>query len=135
MEDIEILRESLKKLKVGRYIVIDNIPCKIVNIDTSAPGKHGHSKMRVTAIGVFGGQKKTLLKSSDEDVEIPIVKKKRAQVISVSSDTVQLMDSATYEIYALPIPDELKEKLNSDTELEIIEIMGQKKISRTAGSE
>ncbi|EQD40574.1 translation initiation factor IF-5A, partial [mine drainage metagenome] len=43
---------SMKEIKVGRYIIIDGIPCKVVNIDVSSPGKHGSAKMRVTAIGI-----------------------------------------------------------------------------------
>lgn len=135
MDDVEVLREPLKKLKVGRYIVIDNIPCKIMNIDASAPGKHGHAKMRITGIGIFNNQKKTLLKSGHDDAEVPIVKKKRAQVVSISGNNAQLMDLDTYEIYVLPIPDELSGKFESGAELEVIEIMEQRQISRTMGSE
>jgi len=135
MDDVEILREPIKKLKVGRYIVMDSIPCKIMNIEVSAPGKHGHSKVRITGIGIFNNQKKTLLKSGHDDVEVPIVKKKRAQVVSISGNSAQLMDLDTYEIYPLPIPDELLGKFNSGAELEIIEIMKQRQISRTMGSE
>jgi translation initiation factor 5A precursor (eIF-5A) len=44
---------SMKEIKVGRYIIIDGIPCKVVSIDVSSPGKHGSAKMRVTAIGIL----------------------------------------------------------------------------------
>ena len=51
------------------------------------------AKMRVTGIGIFDGQKKTLLKSSDGDAEVPVIKKRKAQVVSVGDKTAQLMDS------------------------------------------
>ena len=38
----------MKEIKVGRFVLIDGVPCKVVNIETSAPGKHGAAKMRVT---------------------------------------------------------------------------------------
>ena len=59
---------SAKELKEGKYVIIEDIPCRIVNIDSSKPGKHGAAKMRVTGIGVFDSQKKMLLVPSDADV-------------------------------------------------------------------
>ena len=132
MDDIEILKESVKKLKTGRYIVIDNIPCRIVDMETSTPGKHGAAKVRITAIGIFDGQKKTLLKTSADDADVPILKKRKAQVVSITNNSAQLMDSETFEIYELPIPDELAGKISAGIELEIMEGMGQKQISRVA---
>ena len=95
----EIQFASMKEIKVGRYIIIDGVACKVVDIETSAPGKHGPAKMRVTGLGIFDGQKKTLLKSSDGSAEVPVIKKKKAQVVSVSDNSAQLMDSETFEVF------------------------------------
>ena len=121
---------SMKEVKVGRFILIDDVPCRVVDIETSSPGKHGSAKMRVTAIGIFDGQKKTLLKPSDADVEAPVIKKVKAQVVSVKGESAQLMDSDTYEVYELPIPDDLSGKLNAGSEVEVIEAMGRRMLSR-----
>jgi translation initiation factor 5A len=130
MDDDEISFSSMKDIKVGRFILIDNIPCKVVDIETSAPGKHGSAKMRVTAIGIFDGQKKTLLQPSHAEVQVPVIKKAKAQVVSISGDMVQLMDSETYVVYELKIPEEYKGKLNPGTEVEMMEAMGRKTFSR-----
>jgi translation initiation factor 5A len=121
---------SMKDVKVGRFILIDEIPCRVVDIETSSPGKHGSAKMRVTAIGIFDGQKKTLLKPSDSDVEAPVIKKGKAQVVSVKGETAQLMDSESYEVYELPIPSDLSGKINAGEEVEVIEAMGRRILSR-----
>ncbi|MGC8495934.1 MAG: translation initiation factor IF-5A [Candidatus Micrarchaeia archaeon] len=121
---------SMKEVKVGRFILIDDVPCRVVDIETSSPGKHGSAKMRVTAIGIFDGQKKTLLKPSDADVEAPVIKKVKAQVVSVKGESAQLMDSDTYEVYELPIPEDLSGKLNAGSEVEVIEAMGRRMLSR-----
>ncbi|MCL5262350.1 MAG: translation initiation factor IF-5A [Candidatus Marsarchaeota archaeon] len=134
MADEEILRTPMKEIRVNRYIVIDGIPCKVVDIETSSPGKHGSAKMRVTAIGIFDGQKKTLLKPSHDDADVPVIKKKRAQVVSVSGQTAQLMDPETYEVYDLPIPQELAGSVTAGNEVEIIEAMGRRAISRTVNA-
>ena len=68
-----------KELKDGKYVLIDDVPCRVVNIDTSKPGKHGAAKMRVTAIGVFDGQKKQWLGPSDSDVEVPVIDRGNAR--------------------------------------------------------
>jgi translation elongation factor P/translation initiation factor 5A len=35
---------EVRELKVGRYMLIDEEPCKILSIDTSKPGKHGEAR-------------------------------------------------------------------------------------------
>ncbi len=90
--------------------------------------------MRVTAIGIFDGEKKTLLKPSDADVEVPNIKKKKAQVVSVSGNMAQLMDSETYEVFDIKITEEFEGKLNAGGEVELIEAMGRKALSRVLTS-
>ena len=121
---------SAKELKDGKYVIIEDIPCKIVNIDSSKPGKHGAAKMRVTGIGVFDGQKKQLLVPSDADVEVPIIERQTAQVVSVNGNTVQLMDTTTYEVFELTIPEELVKDAAAGKEAELICAMEKKAITR-----
>jgi translation initiation factor 5A len=124
----------MKEIKTGRFILIDGIPCKVVEIETSAPGKHGSAKMRVTAVGIFEGGKKTLLKPSDADAEVPIINKKKAQVVSVSGETSQMMDSDTYESFEIKVPDEFKSSIKPGAEVELL-VYGEKKtISRVLNS-
>ncbi len=126
----EVSLMPMKDLRVGRYVVIEGIPCRVVDIETSAPGKHGSAKMRVTAIGMFEGQKKTLLMPSHAEVEVPVIVKKKAQVVSVTETSVQLMDSETYAVYDLPITEEFKGKIKAGGEVEVIEAMEKKALSR-----
>lgn len=121
---------TAKDLREGKYLLIDDIPCRIVNIDTSKSGKHGAAKMRITGIGVFGNEKKTCLTPGDADVEVPIIDRKNVQIMSVSGNTVQVMDSQTYEMYDLEIPEELKGQLVAGKEAEILQAMGKRKIER-----
>ncbi|BCS91324.1 MAG: translation initiation factor 5A [Candidatus Micrarchaeota archaeon] len=121
---------SAKELKKGGYIVIDGEPCRIVEIDVSSPGKHGAAKMRITALSIFTGSKKSIIKPSDADAEVPTVEKKKAQVVSVTNDTAQLMDSDTYEVYELPIPEDLKGSISSGMEVEVIQSMGRRALSK-----
>ncbi len=121
---------TAKELKEGRYVIIEDIPCKIVNIESSKPGKHGAAKMRVTGINIFGGEKKTLLTPSDADVEVPLVERKNAQIVSISGKTASVMDSRTYEMYDIEIPEEYITQAAAGKEMEILESMGKRKVER-----
>ena len=121
---------SAKDLKEGKYLLIEDIPCRIVQIETSKSGKHGGAKMRIVAIGIFDGQKKTLLTPGDADVEVPIIERKNIQIMSVNGKTAQVMDIETYEMYDLEIPEELLQNTAAGKEAEVLQAMGRKKIER-----
>ena len=119
-----------KELKVGKYVLIDDIPCKVVNVESSKPGKHGSAKMRITAVGIFEGQKKTLLSPGDADVDIPIIDRKSVVILSVSGNNAQVMDQQTNEVYDLEIPEDLVNDAGPGKEAEVLEAMGRKKMER-----
>ena len=121
---------SAKELKEGKYVIIEDIPCRIVNIDSSKPGKHGAAKMRVTGIGRFDGQKKQLLVPSDADVEVPIIDRQTAQVVSINGNTAQLMDTTTYEVLELTIREELLKDAAAGKEAELMCALDRKVITR-----
>lgn len=118
-----------KEIKEGRYMIIDGIPCRVVQIDISKPGKHGAAKMRIVGIGVFDGQKKIALAPSDGDVEVPVIERRKVQVLSVSGNTANVMDSESYEVYDIEIPAEVT-GVEAGKELEVMECMGRKKVER-----
>jgi len=119
-------------LRVGGYMLIDNEPCRIVDITKSKPGKHGSAKARIVAIGVFDGQKRQFVKPVDSNAEIPMIDKRPGQVFTVNPNSVQIMDLETYEYVDAPFPDEedLKAKLTVGAEIEYWKIMGRVKIVR-----
>ncbi|MEM0475713.1 MAG: translation initiation factor IF-5A [Candidatus Norongarragalinales archaeon] len=123
---------QMSDLKVGKYVVADNHPCRVVSVDKSKPGKHGAAKMSVVCISIFDGSKHSIMKPSDADVEIPIVERKRAQVVSVSAsgDAAQLMDLSSYETFDVSVPDEMRAEMEVGKEIEYIEVMGRRLLTR-----
>jgi len=121
---------EIRTLKKGRYLIIDDEPCKIVNISTSKPGKHGEAKARIEAIGVFDGQKRSIVNPVTHKVHVPIIDKRSAQVVAIMGDNVQLMDMETYETFEMPIPDEYKGKLEPGKEIQYLQALGRKMITR-----
>jgi len=120
-------------LRVGGYVIVNDEPCRIVEIAKSKPGKHGAAKARVVAIGVFDGQKRTFVKPVDAQIEVPIIEKRSGQIVSVMPSSVQVMDLETYKIFETPLPEDeaLAAKLQSGTEVEYWNILGRTKIMRT----
>src|SRR3989338_3879123 len=94
---MEKRQTEIKKLKLGGFVLIDDVPCVVEKVQKSKSGKHGASKARLFARGIFDGSKKIIVKPGDASVDIPIIEKKSAQIISLSGDHAQLMDLTTYE--------------------------------------
>jgi len=119
-------------LKIGQYIVIDDEPCRIVEYEKSKPGKHGAAKARIVAIGVFTNNKKSVVSPVDGKLEVPVIEKRTAQVISQTGNIVQLMDVETYHTFDTPLPseDELRGKISPGQEVEYWRILGRDKIVR-----
>ena len=117
---------GINELKVGRFIIIDDIACKVVDMQTSRPGKHGHAKCRLTAVGLTDNQKRIIVKPGHDKVEVPIIEKKDAQVLSVQGDMVSVMDMETYDTFDLKVPDELKDRVKEGIQIIYWIILGEK---------
>ena len=98
-------------LKVGNYMLLDDVPCVIRSIQISKTGKHGHAKCRIEAIGLINEDKKIVVMPGHEKVDVPIVEKKVAQILSITGKIVNIMDSESYETLDLSLPEDLKEDL------------------------
>jgi translation initiation factor 5A len=122
---------EVRTLKVNRYIIIDDEPCKILSISTSKPGKHGEAKARIEAVGIFDNQKRSVVHPVKHKVGVPMIDKRSAQILSLTGDNVQLMDMETYQTFEMPIPEELKGQLEPGKEILYLEALGRKKITRT----
>ena len=88
---------SVGSLKKGNYVVIEGAACIVSDTQTSRPGKHGHAKVRLTAVGMVDGKKRVIVLPGHDNIDAPIVEKKIANVLSISDDTANVMDNETYE--------------------------------------
>jgi translation initiation factor 5A len=116
----------IKDLKPNGFVLIDDVPCRIERVDVSKSGKHGAAKARVEAIGLLDNKRRSIVKPADETVEVPILEKKKAQVVAILGEKAQLMDLTTFEVFELEIPEEKKEKIKQGEEVDYFEIVGIK---------
>ena len=129
---------DLGSVKEGSYIIIDGEPCKIVSREHFKPGKHGSAKVRLVAISIFTGSKKSYVSPAESRIDIPMIDKRSGQVTSVTPTSVQLMDLETFEVFETPKPTgedlaELGGSVAAGMEVEYWQMMGRNKIMRVKG--
>ncbi|MEM2115343.1 MAG: translation initiation factor IF-5A [Candidatus Woesearchaeota archaeon] len=131
--DVKIV--TANSVKKGNTILIDNAPCRVVEVNVSKPGKHGSAKVRITAIGLLDDKKRDLVLPAHDKVEVPIIEKKVAQVLSVSGEYANVMDNETYETFDLKIPEDLKDKIQVGMNIEYWSFMGTRIMRDVFGNE
>ncbi|MBI2044085.1 translation initiation factor IF-5A [Candidatus Pacearchaeota archaeon] len=116
--------------KVGTNITVDGTHCTVRSIDISKTGKHGHAKARIEAIGIITGVKKVFVVPGHEKFEVPMVDKRKAQVLSVNGNKCNVMDLENFESFDLDVPEDLKEQIQENSNVEYWDVEGQKVIKR-----
>ncbi len=122
----DVTMAEIGKLKEGRYIVVNGEPHIISNMQKSAPGKHGHAKYRVEAKNMFTGNKTVIVMTAHAHIEVPNLRKQKANVLSVSGTSAQIMDMESYETFDLEIPEELQAQVEAGKIILYWQIMGKK---------
>ncbi|MDO8509249.1 MAG: translation initiation factor IF-5A [Nanoarchaeota archaeon] len=116
--------------KPGATITIDGEPFTVKSNDISKTGKHGASKCRIEAVGIFTQKKKVIAVNGAERFEVPLVEKHKAQVLSVSDKSASVMNLTSYETIDLPFMEELSGQLVAEQQVEYWDIEGKKVIMR-----
>ena len=121
-------------VKEGDTIMVGGAPCRVVGVQRSKPGKHGAAKARIVAVGIIDGKKRDVVMPGHEKVQVPMVEKKNAQVLSVSGNTANVMDAETYETFDLEIPEELQGQVKEGMQVLYWLIMGHKLLKQVKGA-
>jgi len=116
--------------KIGTNIIVNGVPCTVKKMDVSKTGKHGHAKCRIEAVGIIDGQKKVFVVPGHERMEVPLVEKRKAQVLSISENKANIMDLESFETIEVNIPEELKEEIKENENVEYWDVEGTKIIKR-----
>jgi len=117
--------------KPGVNIIIDDAPCTVRSLDISKSGKHGASKTRIEAVGIIDDKKRVLVKPGHEKFAVPMIEKKKGQILSIGEKTVSLMDIESFETIEIAFPEELKESLKEGMQVEYWDVEGLKMVKRT----
>lgn len=123
---------SAHDLKDGSHIIVEGAPCVVKSIEISKTGKHGASKCRIEAVGLIDDKKRVLVKPGHERMEVPLVEKKRGQVLNLG-DKASIMDIESYETLEVAIAPDAKEDIKEGAQVEYWVVEGQKIIKRVVG--
>jgi len=122
-------------IKQGSFIIIDGVACRAISAETSKSGKHGHAKARITAVGLLDGKKRVAVMPGHDLVDVPVIGKKSAQVLSISGDTANVMDVETYETFDMKIPSELKGQITEGCEILYWVVLNEKVMKQVKGAD
>lgn len=107
----EIKHKSVGSLQKGNYVIMDGAACIVSDLKVSRPGKHGHAKVNLTAVGMIDGKKRNTVMPGHDNIEVPVIDKKNAQVLSISGNTANVMDMESYETFDVTIPADMQEQV------------------------
>lgn len=77
---------QMSALRKGSHVIIKGHACKISNLSTSKPGKHGHAKVNIEAYDIFTHRKFEDAGPAHAQVEVPNVTKREYQLLNVEDD-------------------------------------------------
>ncbi|USN45443.1 MAG: translation initiation factor IF-5A [Candidatus Woesearchaeota archaeon] len=131
----EIKSVSVGSLQKGRYCIIEGAACVVSDVKVSRPGKHGHAKVNLTAVGMIDGKKRNTVMPGHDHIDVPVIEKKNAQVLSVAGDHANVMDMDTYETFDLKIPVELQGQVKGEQVVVYWTILDDKVLKQIKPSE
>ena len=114
----------------GTTIMVDGEACTVRSNDISKTGKHGASKCRMECIEILSGKKKIVGAPGDTRFDVPLIEKRKGQVLNASDDRASVMDLESYETIDIAFVEDLKGKLSPDMQVEYWDIEGKKCIMR-----
>ncbi len=117
------------EMRVGGYLLLDDVAHQMKKMDVSKTGKHGHAKVRYEAINVFTGKKKVGVIPGHDKVEVPHIDKRNGQVLSVHGNIASVMDSENFENLDLEIPEGV-EGVSEGAEVEYWDIEDDKLLKK-----
>jgi len=120
---------SATEARPGTSVLIDGEPYTVKKIDTSKTGKHGAAKCRIEAVGMISDQKKIVAVPGHERFEVPMVDKRKGQVLSIG-DRISIMDLESFETLEMECPEEIKTQLEPSSTIEYWDIEGRKIVKR-----
>ena len=114
-----------QRLKNGSLVMMKGNPCKVTEVSTAKPGKHGSAKAMITAKDIFTDKQYDETFGTGDMIPAPIVSKTEVTAICYDDDGVlQLM-----------MPDgDLKEDLNLPTESHLTDVANNIKRIIDAGN-
>jgi|TARA_B110000977_G_scaffold191549_1_gene263807 translation initiation factor 5A len=82
-----------QRLKNGSLVMIKGFPCKVTEVSTAKPGKHGSAKVILKGRDIFTAKVYECTYHSGDMVDAPIVARNEYTLLNIDDETLELLDS------------------------------------------
>ena len=99
------------RLKNGSLVMIKGNPCKVTEVSTAKPGKHGSAKVILKGRDILTSKVYECTFHSGDMIDAPIVKRTEYTLLNIDEDQLTLLDPSgdMKEDVNLPEDDHLRE--------------------------
>lgn len=87
-------KTDTNRLKNGSLIMIKGNPCKVTEVSTAKPGKHGSAKVILKGRDILTAKIYECTYHAGDLVDAPIVKRNEYTLLNIDDTTLELLDSA-----------------------------------------
>lgn len=99
-------------LRKGAFVLLQGQPCKIIEMLTSKPGKHGSAKIHFFGTNIFTGKKVDGIHGVGDKVLVPNITRTDYTLNDIDDNFLSLMDEKGTLKEDLPLPEgELGEEI------------------------
>ena len=81
-----------QRLKNGSLVMIKGFPCKVTEVSTAKPGKHGSAKVILKGKDILTGKVYDCTYHSGDMVDAPITKRDEFTLLNIDDTTLELLD-------------------------------------------
>jgi translation initiation factor 5A len=113
-----------QRLKNGSLVMIKGNPCKVTEVSTAKPGKHGSAKVILKGRDIFTAKVYECTYHSGDMVDAPIVSRNEYTLLNIDDETLELLDNQGEMKSDINLPN--KEHL-SDVKKMIVEVFEEGK--------
>jgi len=125
---------EIKKIRPGDYIMYKDEPYRIKKNQIVVTGTHSHTKNRLDMVGLFSGKAESATFPPHERLEGVDIVRKKAQLLSRTGGSMQIMDLVSYETFDAMAQGEVAEDLTEGDEVTYIEFQGRVIVMEKRGS-
>ena len=112
-------KTDTNRLKNGSLVMIKNCPCKVTDVSTAKPGKHGSAKVILKGKDILTSKVYECTYHAGDMVDAPIVKRQEYTLLNIDDETLELLtpDGEVKSDVNLPTEEHLKDVANKIKEI------------------
>lgn len=88
----QVEKVESQRLKNGSLVMMKGFPCKVTEVSTAKPGKHGSAKVILKGKDILTGKQYECTYHSGDMVDAPITQRDEFVLINIDDDALELLD-------------------------------------------